>query len=621
MGRRTFVLLLLLVILMSLLACAGSTQPTAAPLDLALATSPTPTVIPTPNISQTVTAAIKATAEAVPTATSPPISTVQPTQDLSATIAAAVQTAIAALPSESPTTSPSPTASPTPTPMPLPSPTPHALRIEIPTATPIASENLVSMIKRVRAGVVRIENGGGTGSGIIFEKNADSGAAFILTNNHVVEVIRQGQPNIDVTVNDSTKYRAILIGVDVEKDLAVLQICCGKFTVLDFGDAETLQVGSDVIAMGYSLGLTGPATTTRGIVSGFREQTGSNRRLIQTDAPINPGNSGGPIFTLSGEVLGLNTFKLAGVLFEGLGFAVSEETLQEQLPRLMLGGDALDSEYVAAEWSYGPEPGKTLHNVGISSYPWMLEWTLEEGGTLLNISSAGKTWVDTTTAGTGTIPVLEYGQTAFNIISDGRYTITAKTFSTAVNSTNIKRHWTYGPKPSNAHHEFVITISPWVLEWTLEEKGTLLRIVSSSIGVETNTPGTGRIVNFKPGKIALDISSEGRYTLVVKTVQASVDNPLNVAAEWTNDFGSGPTEHIKIDSVPWMLEWTVEEARTPIVISIAEIFADGKIYKSDWSTVVLADQPGLGSVEFWDIGEFAFQFEGDGQFSVVVKTK
>ena len=115
------------------------------------------------------------------------------------------------------------------------------------------------------------------------------------------------------------------------------------------------------------------------------------------------------------------------------------------------------------------------------------------------------------------------------------------------------------------------------LEWTLEEKGTLLRVVSSSIGVETNTPGTGRIVNFKPGKIALDILSEGRYTLVVKTVQASVDNPLNVAAEWTNDFGSGPTEHIKIDSLPWVLEWTVEEARTPIAISVAKILADGKI--------------------------------------------
>ena len=145
--------------------------------------------------------------------------------------------------------------------------------------------------------------------------------------------------------------------------------------------------------------------------------------------------------------------------------------------------------------------------------------------------------------------------------------------------------------------------------------------MSSSIGVETNTPGTGRIVNFKPGKIALDILSEGRYTLVVKTVQAAANNPINVAAEWTNDFGSGPTEHIKIDSLPWVLEWTVEEARTPIAISVAKIFADGKIYNSDWSTVVLANQPGLGSVEFYETGTFPFKSDGDGQFSVVVKTK
>ena len=186
-------------------------------------------MIPTPNISQTVTAAIKATAEAVPTATSPPISTVQPTQDLSATIAAAVQNAIAALPSESPT------ASPTPTPMPVPSPTPHALRVEIPTATPIASESLASIITRVRAGVVRIKNGASTGKGVIFEGNADSDAAFILTNNHVVEVIEEGKPNMQATVNDRANYRAILVGVDVEKDLAVLQVCCGEFTVSDFG--------------------------------------------------------------------------------------------------------------------------------------------------------------------------------------------------------------------------------------------------------------------------------------------------------------------------------------------------------------------------------------------------
>ena len=89
--------------------------------------------------------------------------------------------------------------------------------------------------------------------------------------------------------------------------------------------------------MGYSLGLSGPATTTRGIVSGFRIHTQNGNLLIQTDAPINPGNSGGPILTVKGEVVGLNTFKIAGGLFEGLGFAVSTETLQSQLPRLKRG--------------------------------------------------------------------------------------------------------------------------------------------------------------------------------------------------------------------------------------------------------------------------------------------
>ena len=73
--------------------------------------------------------------------------------------------------------------------------------------------------------------------------------------------------------------------------------------------------------------------------------------------------------------------------------------------------------------------------------------------------------------------------------------------------------------------------------------------------------------------------------------------------------------------MPWVLEWTVEEARTPIAISVAKIFGDGKIYNSDWSRVVLANQPGLGSVEFYETGKFAFKFEGEGQYTVAIKTR
>jgi len=605
---------------------------------LACATTPEEPPLPTSNILQTVEAVVGAAIRAMPTATMnqtpgfTPAPAITPTQDLPATITAAVQAAIAALPTQTPlpTPVPTPARSPTQTPAPTkappptftPIPVPTAIPTAVPTATPTASKSLVSMIKQVRAGVVRIENGASTGTGVIFEKKDDSGAALILTNNHVVKVVREGRPNIKVTVNDSTTYDASIIGIDVERDLAVLQVCCGDFTVLPFGDAENLQVGSDVIAMGYSLGFTGPATTTKGIVSGFRNLVQSDRRLIQIDAPINPGNSGGPLLSPTGQVLGINTFKIRGLSVEGLGFAVSERTLQEQLPRLKTGGDALDAVNVASQWKYGPGPSETLHNVRISGYPWVLEWTLEEGGILLEISSSGRTWLATTNPGTGKIPVFEFGQIPIRIVGEGRYTVAAKAVSTTVDAKTITRQWTYGPGPSRVRHEFYTSSSPWVLEWTLEEGGNLLRIATSKTEVETTTPGTGRLVGFAPGRTILDISAEGRYTIAVKTVLASSPEPLNVVAQWTIGLDSTTSpDPVRIIDAPWVLEWTVEEAKSPIEISVAKLFGDGTIYDSDWSRLVYATQPGLGSVEIRDNGKFAFKFEGEGQYTVTVKTK
>ena len=498
----------------------------------------------------------------------------------------------------------------------------------LPTVTPTASEALVSMIQKARAGVVRIETGGSTGSGVIFERKGDSGAALILTNNHVVEVVEEGPSNIKVTVNDSTTYEATVVGIDVEKDLAVLQVCCGVFTVLPFGDAETLQVGSDIIAMGYSLGLAGPATTTSGIVSGFRHDTQSDRRLIQTDAPINPGNSGGPILTLTGEVIGLNTFKIAGFLYEGLGFAVSEQTLQEQLPRLKMGGDALDVANVMAQWTYGPAPGSAFHNVRIPSYPWVLEWTLEQGGTLLQISGLGESGVEVMMPGTGRIAVFEYGRFPLTFKAEGKYTVAIKTATASPrDAVNVMAQWTYGPVPGSARHVFHPPY-PWVLEWTLDEGGTLLQISNPKIlglsknWVETTTPGSGKIVVFENGPSLLDFKSEGEYTVAIKTASASPRDAVNVLAQWT--FGPDPineTLELNIYEMPWVLEWSVEEARSPIQISVAKRFSGTKIYESDWSRYVFATQPGSGMVADWDIGRFAFEFKGEGQFTVVVKTR
>ena len=170
---------------------------------------------------------------------------------------------------------------------------------------------------------------------MIFE--VDQQTAYILTNYHVVE----NKPRLRVTVEDTHTYDPSVVGFNAVRDLAVVSICCGSFTALTFGDAAKLEVGDEVIAIGYALGLQGSATVTRGIVSAKRYDTRYSAQVIQTDAPVNPGNSGGPLLSLDGKVVGINTFgydeTLGGRPVEGLNFAISTVTVQQTLPALRSG--------------------------------------------------------------------------------------------------------------------------------------------------------------------------------------------------------------------------------------------------------------------------------------------
>ena len=186
--------------------------------------------------------------------------------------------------------------------------------------------------------MVRIQTSSGSGSGVIFETQGRTG--YVVTNHHVVE----GDVQVSVIVNDSTTYSGSVLGTDSVRDLAVVSICCGSFQTLPFGNAAALQPGDEVVAIGYALGLPGQATVTRGIVSAVRYDSTHRSDVIQTDAAINPGNSGGPILSVSGEILGINTFRYdesqSGRPTEGLGFAISGTTVQQQIPTLRAGPPA-----------------------------------------------------------------------------------------------------------------------------------------------------------------------------------------------------------------------------------------------------------------------------------------
>ena len=173
----------------------------------------------------------------------------------------------------------------------------------------------------------------GTGSGVIYKKV--DGKAFIVTNNHVVD----GASKVEVTLNDGTKEPAKIIGTDVYTDLAVLQIDGEHVsTVAELGSSENLKLGEPVLAIGNPLGPRFSGSVTQGIVSGLErtipidlDRDGSpdwEAEVIQTDAAINPGNSGGALVNIKGEVIGINSMKIARYAVEGIGLAIPISTVK-----------------------------------------------------------------------------------------------------------------------------------------------------------------------------------------------------------------------------------------------------------------------------------------------------
>ncbi|MCW5704473.1 MAG: trypsin-like peptidase domain-containing protein, partial [Bradyrhizobium sp.] len=170
------------------------------------------------------------------------------------------------------------------------------------------------------------------GSGFIIDT-----AGVVVTNNHVIA----DADEISVILNDGTKVKAELVGVDKKTDLAVLKFKPPKpLTAVKFGDSDKLRLGEWVIAIGNPFSLGG--SVTAGIVSARNRDIsqGPYDNYIQTDASINRGNSGGPLFNLEGEVVGVNTLIISptgGSI--GLGFAVPSKTAAVVVDQLQKFGE------------------------------------------------------------------------------------------------------------------------------------------------------------------------------------------------------------------------------------------------------------------------------------------
>ena len=188
----------------------------------------------------------------------------------------------------------------------------------------------------------------GSGSGIIIGKNDTE--LLIATNYHVVD----GAETLSVGFCDSTACEAKVKGYDSEKDLAVVAVSLDDIdsdtmdaiSIATIGNSDNLKVGEQVVAIGNALGY-GQSVTT-GIVSAKNRQLNSDdtvgdydsdsnsaTNLIQTDAAINPGNSGGALLNMNGEVVGINSAKLASTAVEGIGYAIAISDVTDTLESLM----------------------------------------------------------------------------------------------------------------------------------------------------------------------------------------------------------------------------------------------------------------------------------------------
>ncbi len=166
------------------------------------------------------------------------------------------------------------------------------------------------------------------GTGFVIKEDG-----WIATNAHVVADMN----SILVVTNDGKQYDGVLKGIDEDSDLALLKIKAKKMKPVIFAKQEP-KTGDSVFAVGTPISFSLRNSVTTGVISGTNRSVESNYRMIQTDTAINPGNSGGPLLNMKGEVVGVNSMKLADAEIDNLGFAIPSATAKRIISLLISEG-------------------------------------------------------------------------------------------------------------------------------------------------------------------------------------------------------------------------------------------------------------------------------------------
>lgn len=220
---------------------------------------------------------------------------------------------------------------------------------------------------------------GSEGSGVIYSSDG-----YIITNYHVISDALDSYGNmideasIDVYLPSDLEdpISAEVVGYDISMDLAVLKIDREGLPAIEIGDSDAISVGDIAVAIGNPGGLTFAGSTSFGVISGLNRtitlESGASVNVIQTDAAINPGNSGGALVNEKGQLIGINSAKLASSDYEGMGFAIPVNAVVEVVDRLIANEDSAipyigiveDTRYSSSLLqSYGYPSGVVIYEV------------------------------------------------------------------------------------------------------------------------------------------------------------------------------------------------------------------------------------------------------------------
>lgn len=203
----------------------------------------------------------------------------------------------------------------------------------------------------------------GAGSGVIFHRTSTN--TYILTNNHVID----GAMQVGIAIDESEPIYATLVGKDSNSDLAVISVLNSDLdkagikdiTIATFGNSDNMNEGDSVIAIGNSLGEG--KTATLGIISSTSKEIsidGKTLNVLQTTAAINPGNSGGALINSKGEVIGINTAKVADTSVNGIGYSISTNIAMPIIENIMNKSNAPALDVYIANANQYSEDGLTF---------------------------------------------------------------------------------------------------------------------------------------------------------------------------------------------------------------------------------------------------------------------